>query len=230
MTPLVLLPGMMCDERLFAPQIEDFSAERKICPLAIGSHQTMQDIAADVLAKSPETFALAGLSMGGIVAMEVMRQAPERVEKLALLDTNPLAEIEEKQLAREPQILKVQNGGLIEVMRDELKPNYLVDGPNKPKILDLCMDMAVDLGVEVFINQSRALQNRPDQQDTLSHIEVPTLILCGAADRLCPVERHELMHELIPGSKLTVIEGAGHMPTLEQPAQTTAALQNWLEE
>lgn len=230
MTPLVLLPGMMCDERLFAPQIEVFGANRDIHPIAIGAHQSMQEIAADVLTQAPPQFALAGLSMGGIVAMEVIRQAPQRITKLALLDTNPLAEALDRQQAREPQISKVQQGGLIEVMRDELKPNYLVDGPRKADILDLCMDMALQLGVEVFVNQSRALQNRPDQQDTLPAIAVPTLILCGAEDRLCPVERHELMHELIPGSSLTVIAGAGHMPTLEQPETTTAALQHWLEE
>ena len=229
MTPLVLLPGMMCDERLFAPQIEAFAASRDVVAIGIGDHQTMQAIAADVLTQAPPRFALAGLSMGGIVAMEVIRQAPERVEKLALLDTNPLAEASDRQQAREPQIKKVLAGGLHEVMRDELKPNYLVDGPRKAKLLDLCMDMAMQLGVEVFINQSRALQTRPDQQETLRAIDVPTLVLCGAEDLLCPVERHELMHELITESDLKIIKGAGHMPTLEQPQPTTAALQHWLE-
>ncbi len=230
MTPLVFLPGMMCDERLFTPQTEVLSADREIHHLSIGAHQSMQEIAADVLTQAPPHFALTGLSMGGIVAMEVIRQAPERVERLALLDTNPLAEAIDRQQAREPQMDKVKAGGLREVMRDELKPNYLVDGPLKPVVLDLCMEMAEELGVEVFINQSLALQQRPDQQDTLRSINIPTLVLCGAEDRLCPIERHQLMHDLIVGSELVIIDDAGHMPTLEQPEATTAALAKWLEE
>ncbi len=230
MTPLLLLPGMMCDARLFAPQIEALSADIPIHYAPIGGHDSISALAAAVLASAPPRFALAGLSMGGIVAMEIVRQAPERVLRLALMDTNPQAEAEERQRLREPQIEKVVAGGLIEVMRDELKPNYLVDGPRKPAILDLCMQMALALGVEVFVRQSRALQQRPDQQETLRGMTLPTLLLCGAQDQLCPPERHELMHDLIPGSSLEIIDGAGHMPTLEQPETTTVALRRWMEE
>jgi pimeloyl-ACP methyl ester carboxylesterase len=92
------------------------------------------------------------------------------------------------------------------------------------------MDMAMTLGADVFSRQSRALRDRPDQQDTLRDVAVPTIILCGAEDRLCPLERHELMHALIPGSRLTVIENAAHLPTLEQPDAVNAALAKWLED
>lgn len=230
MTPLVLLPGMMCDARLFAAQTGAISARRAVINAPIGAHADMEALARDVLAAGPERFALAGLSMGGIVAMEMLRQAPDRIERLALLDTNPLAERDEVKARRGPQIAAVRAGGLRAVMRDELKPNYLVDSPLKPAILDLCMDMAEALGADVFENQSLALRDRPDQSATLSKVTVPTLILCGAEDRLCPVERHELMQDLVAGSTLTVIKGAGHLPTLEKPEETTAALLRWLDQ
>ena len=229
MTPLVLLPGMMCDARLFAPQINALHGERDVHHLPLDGHDAISDLARAVLAAAPPTFALAGLSMGGIVAMEVIRQAPERVTRLALLDTNPKAEAREVAARREPQIAKVKQGLLAQVMRDEMKPNYLTDGPRRAEILDLCMDMALTRGPEVFIRQSRALQTRPDQQDTLRGIRVPTLILCGRDDTLCPLHRHELMRDLIPQSTLQIIENAGHLPTLEQPEQTIAALRRWLE-
>lgn len=226
--PLVLLPGMMCDARLFGPQINALSPSRPVGVGDLTGHDSMAALAAEVLAQAPERFALAGLSMGGIVAMEVIRQAPGRVARLALLDTNPRAELPEAKARRAPQIEKVRRGGLREVMRDEMKPNYLTEGPFRADILDLCMAMALDLGPEVFVRQSVALRDRPDQQETLRRVRVPTLILCGRHDVPCPVERHELMHGLIQGSTLRIIEGAGHLSTLEQPAAVTAALWAWL--
>ncbi len=195
----------------------------------LNAHDTMEAIAKDILSQVPPTFALAGLSLGGIVAMEVLRQAPQRVERLALLDTNPLAEAQEKQATRVPQINDVKAGNLRRVMRDEMKPNYLTDGPHRRAILDLCMEMAMDLGPEVFENQSLALRDRSDQTETLRAYSGPALVLCGRDDALCPVERHELMHSLLSGSTLIIIENAGHMPTLENPTDTTAALTSWLE-
>ncbi|MES0885380.1 alpha/beta fold hydrolase [Roseibium sp. SCP14] len=229
MSPLVLLPGMMCDARLYGPQIAAFSGSVPLHLSPITEHETVEALAADILAQTPPRFALAGLSMGGIIAMEVLRQGPERVERLALLDTNPRAELEEVQQRREPQIARVRAGGLREVMRDELKPNYLADGPRRQDVLNLCMDMALDLGPEVFERQSRALQSRPDQQETLISFKGPTLVLMGAEDRLCPRDRHDLMHQLVENSTLEIIDGAGHLPTLEQPDAVNSVLKTWLE-
>ncbi|WP_299986218.1 alpha/beta fold hydrolase [uncultured Ruegeria sp.] len=229
MTPLILLPGMMCDARLFTPQIDALSGKYPILSAPIGGQDTMQALAAEVLAYAPERFAMAGLSMGGIVAMEILRQAPDRVAGLALMDTNPLAELDEVKARRGPQINAVELGNLRKVMAEEMKPNYLTDGPHRAAILDLCMDMAMDLGPEVFINQSKALRDRPDQSNTLRDFTGAALVLCGRDDALCPVSRHELMHDLMPQSRLEIIENAGHLPTLEQPQQTTAALTRWLE-
>ncbi|MEW7007496.1 alpha/beta fold hydrolase [Lentilitoribacter sp. EG35] len=229
MRTLIMLPGMMCDERLFSSQTAHLRGQYDVRVLPIHEYQSIEAIAKNVLEKAPAKFALLGLSMGGIVAMEVVKQARKRVTHLALLDTNPIAESEHVKLRRGPQIQKVKNGCLTEVMRDEMKPNYLVDSPQKPAILELCMAMAKKLGDEAFVNQSIALRDRPDYQNVLADISIPSLILGGREDLLCPVERHELMHSLIKGSQLTFIDDAGHLPTLEQPSKVNDALDAWLE-
>jgi len=229
MTPLVLIPGMMCDARLFGPQIAAFSGWRTLVCMPIVGRASVKDLAADVLANAPKRFALAGLSMGGIVAMEVLRQEPNRVDRIALMDTNPLAEDDQIKALRLPQMMKVRAGALGTVMRDEMKPHYLSETSQRQSILELCMEMALSLGPHVFLDQSRALMDRPDQTDILRVLDVPSLILCGRDDALCPVSRHELMAALIPNAHLEIIEGAGHLPTLEKPNLTNAALARWLE-
>ena len=229
MMPLVLLPGMMCDAQLFTPQIATFSGARAVQVAPITGAENISDLAAEVLTHAPPRFALAGLSMGGIVAMEVFRQAPERIDRIAFLDTNPEAEDQTVAAGREQQIARVQAGELRTIMRDEMKPRYLADGPNRDQILDLCMDMALGLGPDVFVRQSRALLTRPDQRGVLQRINVPTLALCGREDTLCPIHRHEMICSLISGATLEIVEGAGHLPTLEQPEETNKALIRWME-
>jgi len=229
MTPLVLIPGMMCDARMWG------GLPAALHPRAVGhalpaGADTMAALAAAVLRQAPPRFALAGLSMGGIVAMEVVRQAPDRVARLALLDTNPLADAPEVQTRRVPQIARVLAGGLAEVMRDEMKPLYLADTPHRAEILDLCMDMALTLGPSAFVRQSQALAARADQTATLAAFKGPALVLMGEHDIPCPKSRHDLMHALMPHSRLVVIPGAGHLPTLERPCETAAALRRWLED
>ena len=226
--PVILLPGMMCDARLFAPQIAALSAIRPVMVAPLADGDTVAAMAAAILQYAPPRFALAGLSMGGIVAMEVIRQAPARVSRLALMDTNPLAEAPERAKMRDQQIVRVLGGALKAVIRDDMKPHYLAGGSDRRTILDLCMDMALALGPDIFARQSRALQTRPDQCETLRGVDVPTLILHGAEDRLCPAERHELMRDLVPGAILARIDDAGHLPTLEQPKPTNEALEKWL--
>ncbi|MDB0006212.1 alpha/beta hydrolase, partial [bacterium] len=154
---LVLLPGMMCDARLFAPQIAALSAGRAVLVPPLTGTNTIAGMAHLVLKFAPPQFALAGLSMGGIVAMEIMRHAPERVTHLALMATNPKAEDPAVSANREHQKAQVRRGHLRAVLRDEMKPNYLTDSAHKDDILDLCMTMAMDLGPEAFLNQSKAL-------------------------------------------------------------------------
>lgn len=228
MTPLVLIPGMMCDARMWGA-LPDALAPRAVHhAMPIGA-ETMAGIAAGLLARAPQRFALAGLSMGGIVAMEMLRQAPGRIERLALLDTNPLAELPAVQARRAPQIARALAGDLAGVMREDMMPNYLAD-PGDGRLLDLCLDMALDLGPEVFRRQSLALRERAERTETLARFTGPALVLMGAQDRLCPRERHELMHALMPQSKLVVVPDAGHLPPLEQPGATLAALNEWLSD
>lgn len=226
--PLILLPGMMCDARLFLPQISALSHKRPVTVMPLRGETSVTALARRVLDNTPQRFALAGLSMGGLVAMEIMRLSPERITRLALLDTNPFADPPEKAPIREEQVRRVIAGELRAVMRDEMKPNYLAESPYRNQILGLCMDMAEILGPEVFAAQSEAIQNRPDQCETLKSITVPSLVLCGREDQLCSVTRHERMYDLIPNSDLVVIEGAGHLPTLEQHEATNRALEKWL--
>ena len=223
-----MVPGMMCDERIFSPQIEELSQNLEVTIADISNFSSVSELASDVLKKAPKSFSLLGHSMGGIVAMEIYSQEPKRIEKLILMDTNPKAELDEVKLKREPQIKEVNKGKLLEVMRDEMKPNYLAESENKRSVLNVCMDMALTLGPDVFINQSRALQSRLDQQNTIQSIKIPVLIMCGSEDKLCPVERHEMMHNIISDSDLIIIDNAGHMPTLEQPRETTEVIKEWL--
>ena len=227
--PLVFLPGMMCDARLFGPQIAALSADTAVMVAPITHGERVEEIASNLLNQLPHRFALAGLSMGGIVAMELLRRAPERVSRIALMDTNPLAETPQVAAAREPQIVAARAGRMLDVMRDEMKPNYLAPGPARTDVLNLVMDMAETLGPDVFVRQSRALQRRPDQQSTLRKCRLPALVLCGAHDALCPVKRHSFMAELLADAELVVLEEAGHLPPLEQPNATTEALRLWMK-
>lgn len=228
--PLVLLPGMMCDARLFAPQITDLSRDHAVMIAPITQGERIEEIASHLLDVLPVKFALAGLSMGGIVAMELMRRAPERITRIALMDTNPLAETPQTAAAYEPMIIGARSGRLDEVMRGFMKPEFLAPGPQRLAVLNKVFEMGRDLGPEVLVRQVRALQRRRDQQPTLRRCKVPALVLCGAYDTLTPLKRHSFMAELIPYAKLEVIEDAGHLPTLEAPEAVTAALRAWLKQ
>ncbi|MBW4983077.1 alpha/beta hydrolase [Mameliella sp. CS4] len=226
--PVVFLPGMMCDARLFGPQIADLSRDHAVMTVPITQGERIEEIASGVLDVAPTRFALAGFSMGGMVAMELYRRAPDRVTRLALMDTSPLPEPPQMAAMRDPQIIRARSGTLREVMANDLLPQYLAHGPHNGEIGALVMDMALGLGVEVFVRQSRAMQRRRDQQGTLRRINVPTLVLCGAEDSICPIKRHTFMAEMIPKAELRVIEDAAHLPTLEQPEEVTRALRDWL--
>ncbi len=228
MTPVVMIPGMMCDERIFAHQIKELGTDTEVYIADISKYSSIQELASDVLENSPPKFFLVGHSMGGIVAMEMCSQEPDRIEKLVIMDSNPKPELEETKLKREPQIKNVISGNLAQVMKEEMKPNYLADSYKQKDILNTCMEMALTLGPEVFVRQSRALQDRDDQQSTLKDLDIPVLIMCGAEDKLCSLEKHELMHNIINDSKLEVVMDAGHMPTLEQPQKTTEVIKSWL--
>lgn len=229
MTPLLLIPGMMCDARMWSG-VPMALAPRPFAHALPTGGETISRIAASILRDAPPRFSLAGLSMGGIVAMEMLAQAPERIDRLALLDTNPRAELPEVKAGRAPQIARALAGGLDAIMRNEMKPNYLAPGERRQEVLDLCMEMALSLGPEVFRRQSVALRDREDRLQALAAFKGPALVLMGEHDRLCPRDRHELMHALMPQSTFVVVAGAGHLPPLERPIETAAAMRCWLED
>ena len=223
---LVLLPGMMCDDRMYASQIYALKNIAECQVGYIGGADNMADIARQVLAQAPEKFALAGLSMGGIVAMEIVRQAPERVTRLALMDTNPWAEIDDAKAARQPQIEAVEAGQLEQLLRESMVPRYFASP--QPQLTELCIEMGLTLGEDVFVRQSLALKDRRDQQKPLASFNKPSLVLMGEKDELCPLDRHECMVSLLSQVAFVKIANAGHIPTLEQPAAVNAALKQWM--
>ena len=230
MLPLVFLPGMMCDARLYEHQLLTLSKYTTVQVARVYHKPSFTELARDTLDNAPPRFILIGLSMGGILAMEMLAQKPERIRGVVLLDTNPLAESAEIRAIREEQIELVQSGGLKGLINKEVIPRFELAGKNKNRIAATFQAMALELGEEVFVNQSRALQRREDQQETLKKLRIPTLIICGEKDMICPLDRHLLMHELITGSRLEIIAEAGHLPTLEQPERTTALIKEWLLE
>ncbi|WP_306152371.1 alpha/beta fold hydrolase [Roseovarius sp. MMSF_3281] len=228
--PLVFLPGMMCDARVFAPQLAVLSRETMVSVAPLTTGERIEEIASGLLDLLPRRFAVAGLSMGGIVAMELLRRAPERVTRIALMDTNSLAETPQSAAEYEPLIIKIRSGRLDEGVEGLMRPEYLAPGPGRAALMAEVHAMAADLGQEAIIRQIRALQRRRDYQAALRRCKVPALVLCGEQDGLTPVKRHSFMADLIPYAQLQVIEGAGHLPTLEAPDLTTRALQAWLRE
>lgn len=226
---LILLPGMLCDARLFTPQAEALSRTHDVEIVMIDSADSIEALADHVLERAPERFNLAGLSMGGIVAMAMAGKAPERILRLALLDTNHLADAEGRDKIRNRQIDAVGKGDMRRVVVDEMKPVYLAARNRSDQaLLDLLVDMAMDLGPEVFVQQSLALRDRGDQTAALKAYTGPTLILCGEEDMLCPPERHREMAGLMRRAELRLIRDAGHISTLENPHAVNDALSSWL--
>ena len=224
---VLFLPGMMCDERLWQHQVN--ALEQTVSHADTTQADNLRDMAVQVLAVAPDRFAIAGLSMGGILALEIWRQASERVSHMALLDTNARAEMPERKALRPQQIELAMAGGLRALAIESLKPLYLAEAHrNDEALLDIILDMALDLGPEVFRRQSLALRDRPDSVATLSTIDCPTLVLCGDEDTLCPVAYHEQMANDIPDARLVVIENCGHLSSLEQPDVVTHELQQLL--
>jgi pimeloyl-ACP methyl ester carboxylesterase len=226
--PLVLLPGMMCDARVFMPQITDLARDHAVTVAPVSGAERVEELASALLSLLPPKFALAGHSFGGIVALEILRRAPNRVSRIALMNTTPLPETPAYAATREPRIVAARSGRLAQVMHEELPPSSLAPHSDRKAIMGLVEDMADHMGVEVFVRQTRALQRRRDQQATLRQIRQPALVLTGAYDTITPVKRHEFMAELIPYAVLRVIEDAGHVPSLETPEELNELLREWL--
>jgi pimeloyl-ACP methyl ester carboxylesterase len=189
----------------------------------------MAGIAADVLRDAPfERFALAGLSMGGYIALEIMRQARARVLKLALLDTAARADTPEQSQKRRDFIDLAERGRLLGVT-DALLPLLIHRSRlDDTALITTVRQMASNTGKDAFVREERAIMSRANSLPLLSSIACPTLVLCGRQDALTPLDRHDEMAAAIPGARLEVVEDCGHLSTLEKPAEVSAALRDWL--
>ena len=236
MTTLVLLPGLLCDEAAWEPQRRALASARCVT-CVVASYGTLDSIGAmadAVLASvTAPTWSLAGHSMGGRIALEIMRRAPQRVERLALLDTgiDPLAPGAPGQAerARRMALLELARERGMRAMGRAWAPGMVHPARLGTPLFDEVLDMIERKTPEVHTAQISALLGRPDAREVLRGVRCDTLLLCGRQDAWSPLARHEQMHALLPGSRLAVIEHCGHMSTMEQPEAVTAALLDWLQ-
>jgi pimeloyl-ACP methyl ester carboxylesterase len=221
---LVLLPGNMCDAGLWVG-LEGLPAVHA----DLTQDDTISAMAKRTLESYPGALVLAGFSMGGIVALETARQAPERIKGLILSDTNAGADLPERAAVRPVQQHRVRGGELARIVADELKPAYLAaQNRDDPAIRSLVFDMAMGLGEDIFVQQSEALRTRGDLAPVLDAFAGPVLLVCGAEDVLCPPAWHEAMAARCRKAELRVIAGAGHLLPLEQPRAFRAIVEDWL--
>ena len=226
--PLLLVPGLDCTSNLWGAQIAAFATDRSVVVADHGRADTMAAIAAQILAEAPPRFALAGLSMGGYVAMEILRRAPERVDRLALLDTQARADGDEAKAARLQQIEIAESGGFDRIADLQIPRLLSPAHQSEPRLVDIVRRMAADTGAEAFVRQQKAILGRIDSRPSLAAIACPTTVIVGAEDVITPVDLAREMVEAIPGAVLEVIADSGHLSTLEAPAAVNAAMARWL--
>lgn len=227
--PLVMLPGLLCDQRLFEQQRQALEGWAPVEVADLTRDDSIAGMARRVLGEAPERFALAGLSMGGYVALEIMREAPERVTRLALLDTQARADLPEAGAMRR-DLMALAGRGAFKGVSSRLMPRLLHhDRLQDEALVDAVKAMAEAVGKDAFVRQQTAIMGRIDSRPHLPAIACPTLVLCGREDALTPPELHLEMAALIPRATLVVIPGAGHLAPMERPGAVSAHLRLWLE-
>lgn len=226
---VILVPGLTCTKALWAAQTAALSKHHDVTVADHTRHDTMGAIAKSILARAPAQFALAGLSMGGYIAFEIMRQAPERVTRLALLDTKATLDPPERAAERRALIEEARRNSMHPVMKKYVPVFIHKDRLTDSRLVAAVKKMGVDTGVEAYARQQEAIITRADSRPTLAKIACPTLVLCGRQDVLTPLSEHEAMAAKIPGARLEIIEDCGHLSPLERPAAVTAALRRWLQ-
>ncbi|HZD27057.1 MAG TPA: alpha/beta fold hydrolase [Alphaproteobacteria bacterium] len=228
--PLILVPGLLCTATLWRVQVAELSDAADISVSdEHRRHDNIPDIARAILRAAPQRFSLAGLSFGGYVCFEIMRQAPERVRRLALLDTSARPDDEARRRNRRDLIELSRKGKFLGVTDRLLETFIHPDRMSDAALVEAIKAMAQDVGRDGFIRQQTAIMSRPDSRPDLARIACPTLVLVGRQDRLTPLELHEEMQAGIPGAELAVIEDCGHLSTMERPEAVNAALRRWLE-
>jgi pimeloyl-ACP methyl ester carboxylesterase len=225
---LILLPGLLCDAALWQAQVDRFADRFDVTVADLTRDDSLRGMAGRVLAAAPATFALAGLSMGGYVAQEILREAPGRVTRAALLDTSARPDGPE-QVERREALIKLAQTGKFKGVTPRLLPLLIhADRLDDRALTGTVMAMAERVGQAAFVRQQRAILRRPDGRPALPKIACPTLVLCGRNDVLTPLAYSEEIAAAVPDARLVVVEASGHLPALEQPEAVNQALEQWL--
>jgi pimeloyl-ACP methyl ester carboxylesterase len=224
---LLLLPGLLCDARLWRDQMQALAGQVECHVADLTQDDSIPAMAARALTAAPARFALCGLSMGGYVAFEILRQAPERVTRLALLDTSARPDTPE-QARRRRGLMALTRSGRFRGVTPRLLPQLVHPAHLEGPVAEEVMAMAERIGKDAFLRQQAAILGRPDSRPLLPGIRIPSLVGVGEADVLTPPVLAEEIAAGIPGARLALLPGCGHLPPLEDPAATTALLRDWL--
>ena len=227
--PVVFIPGTLCDARLFFPQVEELSQNWvvSVAPPLVGGSITQY--ATCLAAQLPSRFSVVGHELGACIAMELVRKIPERVDRLAIMSANALADVPSDITQREHDIVAARSGPFPDCYTKSLASRLSKPGSSE-QVLNVLQDMAEASNPQIYIDHIRAMQKRPDQQSTLRRYNKPVGIICGRDDPIYPVRRIEFLAQLIPDAQLYVIDRAGHYPSLENPMDCTLALSRWLKQ
>lgn len=227
--PLVLIPGLLCDQDLWRDQLDTLAP---LAEVTITMEQTRQAtvpaIAGAILSSAPPRFALAGLSMGGMIALEIMRQAGDRVTRLALLDTSARPNSDEERAIRAGRIALVQVGHVDVMFGLQLSRFVPLKRLGDGALIDRALKMMRRVGAATYMRQERAVMDRIDSRPSLAAVRCPTLVLCGRQDAATPLALSEEIAGAIAGSRLVVVEDCGHLSTMERPEPVNRALTDWL--
>jgi pimeloyl-ACP methyl ester carboxylesterase len=227
--PIVLVPALLCSPRLYAGQLPELWRHGPVTIADQRHDDSMAALARRILATAPPRFACAGLSMGGYIALEILRQAPERVAKLALLDTSARPDTPEQSALRRERVATARTEGIEAVALSNFERSVHPSHRDDEQLRSIVRTMALEVGVEAFVRQQAAIMSRPDSRPSLSLIRCPTLVLVGDGDELTPPELAAELAGAIPGARLVTVPGAGHLSSLEQPAAVSRALVELLE-
>lgn len=227
--PIVFVPGLMCTGRIYQHQVEQLGQRRPVLLANHWSHDSMAGIAAAILEVAPERFALAGTSMGGYVAFEILRRAPQRVETLILMSTSARPDAPERSAGRRQQVAWTRENGLRAGTLAAYPPLVHPARHEDLTLRNTFLDMAGTLGVDAFARQIEAIIGRKDSRPDLPGIAVPTLVIAGADDQLIPPEHGREIAAGIPGARFEQVEHCGHMGMIETPETYTRLIGDFLD-
>ncbi|NII09540.1 alpha/beta hydrolase [Oleiagrimonas sp. C23AA] len=229
MTPMVLVPGLLCTADVFAPQLPALWQHGPVTIASTLKGRSMAQMAASILASAPPQFALGGISMGGYLAFEILRQAPDRVTALALISTSPLPDTPEQSQQRRDLLALARRSDFAAVLRRTLRGLLHPDHRDDSELLETQVRMGLAVGIEAMERQQQAIMERHDSRPLLADIHVPAAVIVGDGDPLTPPEVARDMTQAIPRAELSIIETCGHASTREQPEAVNQALERWLQ-